>query len=209
MPDSSQVVDYTGQPISWDVNACVIKMDIGHRDLQQCADACIRMRAEYLWSQKKYDQIQFHLTNGFLMEYDRWREGNRLQVHGNITSWVKSASRDTTYTSFRKYLDQVFTYAGTMSVSKELKPIVLKDLQPGDVFVVGGSPGHASMVADVAINEKGEKIFLLLQSYMPAQSIHIIKHPEHEQSPWYSLKEGEPLETSQWRFDQYVLGRFE
>ena len=33
------------------------------------------------------------------------------------------------------------------------------------------------IVADVAFNKKGEKIFILAQGYMPAQDIHIVKNP--------------------------------
>ncbi|WP_334296195.1 DUF4846 domain-containing protein [Clostridioides difficile] len=36
----------------------------------------------------------------------------------------------------------------------------------GDVFIVGGSPGHASIIMDMAENEKtGEKVFMIAQSY--------------------------------------------
>ncbi len=209
-PDSSVVMLFDGQIKPYKVHAAVIDLEIGKRDLQQCADACIRLRAEYLRHVGKSSSIHFNLTNGFRMDYSKWKEGYRLQVNGNKTSWVKSASADDSYASFRKYLDIVFTYAGTLSVEKEIKVVALKDIQPGDIFVVGGSPGHASMVADVAQNAKGEKIFLLCQGYMPAQDIHVILNPNDKSlSPWYSLAEGEALETMEWRFGEYTLGRFE
>lgn len=74
----------------------------------------------------------------------------------------------------------------------------------------GGSPGHAVMVADVAVNPKGEKVFLLLQSYMPAQEIHVIKNPiDGTLSPWYSTEViGNSFRTMEWQFDRYKLGHF-
>ena len=209
-PDSSEVLLFDGKVKPYKVHAAVVDMEIGKRDLQQCADACIRLRAEYLRNVDKSSSIHFNLTNGFRMDYSKWKEGYRLQVNGNKTSWAKTAAADNSYASFRKYLDVVFTYAGTLSVEKEIKTISLVEIQPGDIFVVGGSPGHASMVADVAENERGEKIFLLCQGYMPAQDIHIILNPNDPSlSPWFSLKEGEALETMEWTFSQYTLGRFE
>ena len=56
----------------------------------------------------------------------------------------------------------------------------------GDVFIKGGSPGHAVTIVDIAINPKtNKKVFLLAQSYMPAQEIKILKNPNNsELSPW-------------------------
>jgi len=47
-------------------------------------------------------------------------------------------------------------------------------IEPGDVMIRAGSPGHAMLVVDVAEDERGRRIYLLAQSYMPAQDIHIV-----------------------------------
>ena len=61
----------------------------------------------------------------------------------------------------------------------------------GDVFIIGGSPGHAVIVVDMAVNpETHEKVFLLAQSYMPAQQIQLLKNNnDPDLSPWYSQEQ--------------------
>jgi hypothetical protein len=55
----------------------------------------------------------------------------------------------------------------------------------------------------------GEKIFLLAQSYMPAQDIHILKNPENGGgNPWYSVNFGDKLITPEWEFTRGNLRRF-
>ncbi|OYU95114.1 MAG: hypothetical protein CFE21_12470 [Bacteroidetes bacterium B1(2017)] len=195
-----------------DVCAAVLDLDIGKRNLQQCADAVMRLRAEYLFKEKKYAQIHFNFTNGFRANYTDWAKGNRIKVSGNsCTLEMAKAKADYSYANFRKYLDLVFTYAGTLSLSKELQKKALKDLEIGDVFIYGGSPGHAVIVIDVAIYSKtGNKVFLLAQSYMPAQSIHVLVNPNNSKlSPWYSIEEiGEELNTPEWTFAKTDLKQF-
>lgn len=189
--------------------AAVIKMDVGTRDLQQCADAVMRLRAEHLWQEKTYDKIQFNFTNGFPANYGQWRNGKRISVKGNEVKWVSGSGRDTSYTAFRKYLIQVFNYAGTHSLSKELKKTSFDDLQIGDVFIQGGFPGHAVIVVDKAINaENGAFAFLLAQSYMPAQDIHVLENP-NDNNAWYLSGELEgELNTPEWTFELNDLKRF-
>ena len=66
------------------------------------------------------------------------------------------------------------------------------------------------LVIDVAENEKGSKMFMLAQSYMPAQSVHIVKNPSNEDlSPWYAVDEIETtLETPAWNFYLFDLKSF-
>ena len=115
------------------------------------------------------------------------------------------------YEDFRNYMTLVFAYAGTLSLEKELTPVSIEDMQIGDVFIQGGSPGHAIIVIDMAANkETGNSIFLLAQSYMPAQDIHILKNPtKSDFSPWYSLSFEDDLFTPEWTFTRNNLRRFD
>lgn len=209
-PDGSQVLLYDGNAKSnQEDHIAVFDLDVGNRDLQQCADSIIRIYAEYFWSQKDYDAIAFHLTNGFFMEYTQWQDGNRILVDGNHVQWKKSAEFDDSYQSFRKYLDMVYAYAGTLSLSKESTEIEISDILPGDMFIEGGSPGHCVLVVDIAENESGERCYLLAQGYMPAQDFHVLKNPLHPEDPWYYASEFSfPLKTPTWTFDYGSLKRW-
>ncbi|AEV32836.1 hypothetical protein Oweho_1857 [Owenweeksia hongkongensis DSM 17368] len=209
-PNESPVLFYDGSLKNSNKHAAVLDMDIGDRDLQQCADAIMRIRAEYFFKRKEYDQISYHFVNGFSADYNRWAKGERISVKGNTTKWYGNKSADYSYQNFRDYLTMVYIYAGTASLEKELKPKPIADLSIGDVFIRGGSPGHAMLIVDVALNETGKKVFMLAQSYMPAQSIHIVKNLENEKiSPWYELNESEMiLDTPSWNFYYAELRSF-
>ena len=190
----------------------VVNLDLSNKNLQQCADAVIRLRAEYLHSQGKFENIHFCFTNGFNAEYLKWKDGYRTLVRGNNVSWIKKAEPSDSYQIFRKYLETVFMYAGTLSLSKELRSIKYNELRTGDVFIQGGSPGHAVIVVDVAAKlDNGNKVFLLAQSYMPAQDIQILINPANPSiSPWYELRAEESIIiTPQWTFKQNDLKRFD
>ncbi len=188
----------------------VIDLPIGKRDLHQCADAVMRLRAEYFFNHKKYDSIHFNFTNGFRADYSNWRKGKRISVNGNNVRWNNSGQPSDSYQTFWKYLEMVFSYAGTASLEREMKAISLAELKIGDVFIKGGFPGHAVIVVDMARNKStGKKIFLLAQSYMPAQEIQILKNPDNsELSPWYSSGISNELRTPEWVFKKTELRRF-
>ncbi|OGF67543.1 MAG: hypothetical protein A2Y62_15720 [Candidatus Fischerbacteria bacterium RBG_13_37_8] len=189
----------------------VINIDVGTTNLQQCADAVMRLRAEYLYSQQKYDDIHFNFTSGDTSYYSKWREGIRPVIKGNKVTWVKSQQHDVSYGNFRKYLTNLFIYAGSYSLGKELIPVSnCHDMKIGDVFIQGGFPGHAVIVIDMAQHKNtSKKIFLLAQSYMPAQDIHILKNPNNSVlNPWYDIDFGEQLHTPEWTFHRNHLKHF-
>jgi len=189
----------------------VIDIDVGSKDLQQCADAVIRLRAEYLFSTGAHDTIHFNFTSGDRTAFSEWAEGYRAKVAGRKVEWNRSAPPDSSYAAFRKYLETVFTYAGSHSLSSEMVNVErVGDMQIGDAFIEPGFPGHAAIVVDMARSQSGgRKVFLLAQSYMPAQDVHILKNPEKPDSdPWYDMDFGEKLATPEWIFGVDNLRRF-
>jgi len=165
----------------------VLDISVGKKDLQQCADALMRLRAEYLFSQRRYSEIAFK-DNG----------------HKSY-KWTGGSDRK----AFDKYLETVFEMCGSASLEKQLTPVSLHELQPGDVFIKGGFPGHAMIVIDAAINDKGQKAFMLAQSFMPAQDIHIVKNPMNDTlSPWYEEHDDQKIVTPEWVFHINQLRRW-
>ena len=156
----------------------VIDIPVGNKDLQQCADAVMRLRAEYLYSCHRYTDIDFADNNG---------------THYTFTGTGRDA--------FDKYLEKVFAWCGTLSLSHQLTSQQPGAMTAGDVLIQGGSPGHAMLVADMATDNEGHMIYLLAQSYMPAQDIHIVINPmDHVLSPWYAADSNFPIATPEWTF---------
>lgn len=207
----SDVMYYDGRMKNREVHEAVIDIDVGERDLQQCADAVIRLRAEYLYSNELFDEIHFNFTNGFNADYSTWMQGNRIVVeNGNKSYWVKRSEYSNEYKSFREYLTMVFAYAGTVSLAQEMQQVSVEEMRIGDVFIKDPLPGHCVIVVDMAENtDTGEKIFMIAQSYMPAQDIHILKNNDSKDlSPWYSTDFGDKLRTPEWTFEKDQLMRF-
>jgi hypothetical protein len=190
----------------------IINIDRGHKNLQQCADAVIRLQAEYLYQSKAYDKIHYKFTSGDDAKFTDWIKGLRPQVKNNQVRWISSGISGSDYSAFRKYLETVFIYAGSYSLKKEMSPIIdLNAIKIGDVFIQGGFPGHAVIIVDLCINQSTNEIAVLLaQSYMPAQDIHILKNPNNDKTnPWYIIKHEEKLYTPEWTFEWHDLYRFE
>ena len=192
------------------IHSAILDINVGKRDLQQCADATMRLRAEFLFAQNRFNDIHFKFTNGFNVEYSKWRKAYRLNVKANNVSWYKTNKESISYKSFQKYMQWIFMYAGTLSLSKELKSIEIYEIKIGDIFIKGGSPGHAVIIVDIAKNDSGEVIFMIAQSYMPAQEIHVLKNFNNQRiSPWYTTKNLETLHTPEWDFTKNNLRRFQ
>ena len=194
-----------------DAHFAVVDIDVGDRDLQQCADAVIRLRAEYLYGKGNHEAIHFNFTSGQRADFAKWAKGYRPRVSDDAVEWRLTAGEDVSYASFRKYLAIVFAYAGSASLSRELEAVEdVANMEIGDVFIKGGFPGHAVIVVDTAVDPgTGKKVFLLAQSYMPAQDIHVLRNPANPDSnPWYPLDFGDQLKTPEWTFSAEELERF-
>ena len=135
---------------------------------EQCADACMRLRAEYLFRHGKYAKIHFANNAGL----DFFYLGGRSRK------------------AFESYMRKVYGFANTASLAKELPTRALKDVQPGDILVYparkGHKYGHAVFVIDVVQNKKGEKMVMLAEGCTPACDIHLIRNFRNWRNPaWF------------------------
>lgn len=211
-PEGTPVLLHTSAP-KWrqDVHAAVIDIDTGARDLQQCADAVMRLRAEWQFARGYARRIAFNDTGEAKpMSFSRWAAGERPRANGRKLVWTKRATADASYASFRRYMDTVFVWAGTHSLERELVAVASDRVEIGDVIIKGGFPGHAVLVADVAEHPgTGERRFLLIQSFMPAQDMHVLKGRDTpDGTPWYRLEPDQPFVTPEWIFPPGSLKRW-
>ena len=188
----------------------VLDVSVGKEDLQQCADAVMRLRAEYFFNRGEYTRINFKASDGTVLSFADWRNGFRYRLQGNKLLKEQSSSACTNLRQcFDAYLRVVFSYCGTASLQQSLQRVKnIRDIRAGDVWIEGGYPGHAMIVMDVADSDRNERIFLLAQSYMPAQDVHVVRNPADDNSPWYKAAEAQPLYTPEWTFASGCLYRF-
>ena len=207
LPDQSPILLYDGNEKDSGNAASVFNMHLGKKDLQQCADSVIRVYAEYMRASGRENRILFHFVNGFACDWKSYKSGRRIGVNGNRVFWKGGGAASGSDASFESYLETVFSYASTLSLEKESKPVKTKDIRIGDIFIKGGSPGHVVMVVDTC-EHNGKKAFLLAQGYMPAQQFHVLKNNAHEEDPWYYEDEVVyPFRTPEYTFYDKCLMR--
>lgn len=171
-PRGTKVELYTGGKANLQyLNYAVIDLPL-LSNYEQCADVCMRLRSEYLYSTQQYNRIRFQDVNGKMLRY---KGGDSRKA-------------------FEKYLRNLYGVASTFSLSRELETRPLSEIQPGDVFVYparkGHKYGHAIIVIDVAVNKEGKRAFLLAEGNTPARSIHVIRNLRSPLlSPWFVVDE--------------------
>lgn len=153
------------------LNYAVINMHL-ISNAEQCADVCMRLRAEYLFNTGQYNRICFQNVNGRKLNY----------------------SGGPSRKAFERYLRNLYGVASTFSLSREMQRRQLKEIEPGDVFVYparnGQKYGHAMMVADVAVDKKGRKAILLIEGNTPAREIHVVRNVLNPiVSPWFIVND--------------------
>lgn len=198
LPPDAPVLLFDGRrKARQDAHAAVVDMDVGRRDLQQCADAVMRLRAEYQLAVGQPQRVRFHP--------DPSRPDVVLAYGGAADDRPR----------FAKYLTRLFSAAGSASLQAELRRVAGRPPGPGDVLIQGGYPGHAVLVLDAADApgpDGPRRLLLLGQSYMPAQQFHVLRNPTAA-SPWYdaaALASPAGLATPEWRpFHQRDVYAFE
>ena len=211
-PADTGVTLHDGRPVAdHGTVAAVIDIDVGRSDLQQCADAVMRLRAEYLFSRRLAGLIGFELYSGERYRFAAYAEGRTPVPSGERIAWRSGPPRDSSHAGLRRWLDIVYGFASTRSLAHELRPVDdPADAAIGDVFIHPGSPGHALIIVDLAVDPTdGRKIALLAQSSTPARDVHVLRNTlEPGLGAWFALAEGRTLVTPGRVFAPNELRRF-
>lgn len=210
-PYGTKIINYDNTEYFWQRGHIgVLEIPVPKNGLQQCADALIRVRSEYLWDNGRKNEIGFNFTSGHYCSWEKYADGYRPKIKGNKVTFHKTALTNHSKQNFYKYLNLIYTYSGTLSLYHELPKINnAKNLKIADMLIVGGSPGHIVMICDEAVNDQGSKLFLLFQGNTPAQSVHLVKNLENSEiSPWYYLGKDAVIPVSNYTFYDSKFVRF-
>ena len=166
----AEIMNYKGEDAGMSYyKYCVIDFPL-LSPVEQCADICMHLRAEYFFRQKQYDKIHFH------------------DVGGKDHKYTGGASRQ----ALNAYLKKIYTISNTASMYAEMQIVLsLTDIRPGDVLIYpakGNKLGHVVMVSEVAKDSKGDIYFQVMQGFTPACELHIVKNNDVSgNSPWFKL----------------------
>ena len=209
-PFGSKIINYDDSKYFWQGGHIgILEVPVPKNGLQQCADALIRIRSEYLWDNNRKSEIGFNFTSGHYCSWNKYAQGYRPKINGNKVSFHKTSPTNHSKDNFYNYLNLIYMYSGTLSLYNELESVKAKDLKIGDMLIRGGTPGHIVMLCDEVINAKDEKLFLLFQGNTPAQSVHLVKNLEDvDVSPWYKLEDDAVTPVSNYTFDSAKFVRF-
>ena len=186
-PDGIKLPVYNGKTMSSEHIAAIFDISLGDEGWQQCADSIIRLYSDYFYKNGRFDRISFQFSNGDVCDYERWRRGKRMFVLGDFSCEIPAALPDDSEQQYMNYLKEVMNYAGTLSLQKESEVISPDGLRIGDIIC---SDSHVVLIADEAVNEKGEKCYLIGQSFIPAVCFHIVTGVSGgELTPWFTQEQ--------------------
>ena len=207
----SKVVNYDGNDYVYQAgHVGVFDLSVPDNGLMQCADALMRLRAEYLWDSNQQDKIGFNFTSGDYCSWSNYAKGYRPIINGNQVRFSKSADEDYSKSNFYKYLNLIYTYAGTQSMADEMIAVSNpQNLEVGDMMVSPGFPGHIVIIADKAIHTDGTILLIFAQGNTPAQTVHILKNSnDNNLSPWHEIPSGSSYMIPTYQFNDFRFIRF-
>lgn len=191
-PIDSPVLYYTGDKVPDGYYKVLRVIDLpfcSKRNIEQCADWGYRFWYEYQKAAGVGEDLWMTDYNGNKRIYKKWKKGRKKSSLEDFFLWVCN-------------------YANSYSQKMGLYEVAEPKLRPGDLIVQNqtGRIGHVSVIFDICENKKGEKLYLVGYSFMPAQECHIEKaDDEPGVDGWFTL-EGYYQHTA--GFGQIVLRSF-
>lgn len=203
--------EYTTKPLAYDTEAktltnndtapavSVLDIDlINKSNLQEASNSVIRLYAEFLYKQGRFDDIAFNLltTPAFRLDFRTWSEGGRLIEEGNTITWCKEHGdhckhRDvdtgTEYGVFKYYMQNVMLHSNISSLPTNLKSVPMNEVTVGDIIIYADNK-IPDVIVDMAENSDGSKLLLLARGGNPASEIFIVRNESNaDLNPWQDM----------------------
>jgi hypothetical protein len=185
------ILDYRGRTVESGLYRIwgVVQMPIlFHSNLEQCADYAMRFWAEYHKMTGKLDQL-------YLFDY------------GGRKKFFNQSGK-----TYSQFLRQAFANTNSHSLKNGCRIITPEQIIPGDMFIQNerGGIGHVSVVMDVCRSPKGEKLYLIGYSFMPAQEFHIERAEEkYGTEGWFTFEGYTRYLLDYLNYGKPVLRRFD
>jgi hypothetical protein len=152
--------------------AAVHRMD-QLQENQQCADIVMKLYSDY--KKSRGEVIQWHDVNGKLRRYD------------NV--------------NYEHYLNDIYNYSNTYSLHKfDSHPVKFPDMQPGDILIIPGFPGHVVVIVDIIKKYDKTKI-AVVEGFMQAVQPFLYKTDD------LHILWDEGVDVSGYHFDEKNLRR--
>jgi hypothetical protein len=74
----------------------------------------MRLRAEYLFANRRYSEISFHFVNGQAYSFTEYCNGRIPVLRRTDVSFITTSRKAKDALSLRNYLEFVYTYASTI-----------------------------------------------------------------------------------------------
>lgn len=203
--------EYSAKPLAYDTttktqitndtlpSVSVLDLDlINKTNLQEASNSLIRLYAEYLYGQNRFNDISFNLltTPVFKCDFKTWSEGGRLIQENNSITWCiehgdhcthKDVDTGTAYGVFKYYLQNVMLHSNVSSLPSNMKTVQLNDLTVGDVIYHADS-NIPEIIVDMAEDSSGNKICILARGGTPASEIYIVRNESNaDLNPWHDV----------------------
>lgn len=198
LPEIAPVFDGRGKiirPADDPAVAAVIDLHPTNRNLLGAANMAVRLRAEYLWTAGRMADSRFTFTSGDPFDWKRFADGERPTVHGRNVAWKSEAPPSNNRGTFTAFVETLMRFSSSINLERDTRPAD-GDVQPGDLFVIVGRPGHAVIVLDVAVDANGRRRALLGEGLTPPQSFHVLLAADG--SPWFLLDRATALNVPTW-----------
>ncbi len=167
-------------------------------NVQDSRKLIMRIYAEYLYQQGRYDDLQFSNAKGEVINPRIWFSG---KYPGQPFRFP--------YSDFRKYLNETLGAASWKMWMQQLKKISRFEARAGDIVYQKSGGSHAMLIAAAAEGRNGQRYLLFVEGATPPAEMHVVANNEVPAlGPWYPMLEGTPVRTPYWVFNDKNFYRF-